>query len=74
MEELLNKTRDKPPRINLIGLTFGHLTIIDYAGINKHRQNMWKCRCSCGNIVVVATSTLKSGHTKSCGCLKRSKK
>ena len=28
------------------------------------------CWCECGNICVVKTSDLKSGHTKSCGCYK----
>lgn len=30
---------------------------------------MWKCVCSCGNETIVAGSDLRSGHTKSCGCL-----
>lgn len=29
------------------------------------------CRCSCGNEVVKWVSALKSGNTKSCGCLRR---
>ena len=27
------------------------------------------CECECGNTTVVSTTDLKSGHTKSCGCL-----
>ena len=29
----------------------------------------WKCQCTCGNITSVQGSSLKNGHTKSCGCL-----
>ena len=31
----------------------------------------WKCLCTCGTVLVVAGSNLRSGHTKSCGCLRR---
>ena len=29
---------------------------------------MWRCRCDCGNEVVVREICLKNGHTTSCGC------
>lgn len=29
----------------------------------------WVCRCDCGNIGCVTTSNLRSGNSKSCGCL-----
>ena len=32
---------------------------------------MWKCRCDCGKETVVAMGHLRSGHTKSCGCVLR---
>lgn len=32
---------------------------------------MWKCICNCGNEAVVSTRCLKSGGTKSCGCLNK---
>jgi hypothetical protein len=55
---------------NLIGQTFNRLTVIDYA-YNKNRHNFWLCRCFCDNEVIVEQNKLKSGHTKSCGCLKK---
>ena len=33
-------------------------------------RNIWECRCDCGNICRVRMSSLTSGHTKSCGCLR----
>lgn len=63
-----------PTKTNIIGKTFGHLTVIERV-LNKKQPNgsqkvMYKCRCSCGNIVVVSASHLKDGHTTSCGCIR----
>ena len=39
---------------------------------NKKRTRIkWKCQCDCGNITVVTSSNLITGHTKSCGCLNK---
>ena len=29
---------------------------------------LWKCRCDCGNIVLVRLDSITSGNIKSCGC------
>lgn len=31
---------------------------------------MWNCVCDCGNKSLVLSSYLRSGHTRSCGCLR----
>lgn len=31
----------------------------------------WLCRCHCGEIFITRGSSLKNGHTKSCGCRKK---
>lgn len=54
--------------IDLTGQKFGRLTVIKRAE-NKSGQTMWLCRCECGNERFVCGGNLKSGHTKSCGCL-----
>lgn len=36
-----------------------------------YRERTARCRCDCGAEVVVRVSMLKSGNTKSCGCLHR---
>lgn len=59
--------------IDLTGLRFGRLTVIEYAGANAHRKKAWVCRCDCGNVLTVAGASLKNGNTKSCGCYKRDK-
>ena len=55
-------------KVDLSNKRFGKLTVIEYAGHNKHKHILWKCKCDCGNIVEVDTGALNSGHTKSCGC------
>lgn len=62
------------PVEDLVGRTFGRLTVTRYAGRTKSgNQVRWECKCSCGNIVTVQSSRLKSKNTKSCGCLKKEK-
>lgn len=56
---------------DLTNLTFNRLTVIKKSGINKNGSFLWECKCSCGNTYhpLVATTDLKYGYTKSCGCL-----
>lgn len=54
----------------LYGQRFGKLTAIEPVGYDHRKSVLWLCKCSCGNEVIVRSSRLKSGHTKSCGCLK----
>lgn len=58
-------------RENLTGRRFGRLTVIGYAESYKRKYAKWRCQCKCGKEVVTRAATLKSGMTKSCGCLVR---
>lgn len=57
---------NKSPKMDLTGQTFGRLEVQEYVGVQK--ESMWKCKCECGNEVVVAHHNLTSGKTTSCGC------
>ena len=59
--------------IDLTGQTFNRLTVIRRVE-NKGKNTMWLCKCSCGNETIVSASNLKTGNTKSCGCLNREHK
>lgn len=63
--------------IDLTGQRFGRLTVVEMADthITPKGRNvyMWKCICDCGNQAIVATSSLRSGQSKSCGCYQREK-
>lgn len=54
--------------IDATGMKFGRLTVIGFSHVARKRA-FWICSCECGNTVVVAGSHLRSGHTRSCGCL-----
>lgn len=54
-----------------IGNTYGYLTVIERAENNKEGRAMWKCKCKCGNEIIVSGKHLRSGNTKSCGCYQK---
>ena len=55
-------------REDLIGQKFNYLLVSESKGRDKHGHRLWLCLCDCGNKVILSTGTIKSGHTKSCGC------
>lgn len=55
---------------DLTGQRFGKLIVIERNG-RKDTYALWKCKCDCGNITIVRSSHLLSGHTTSCGCYKK---
>lgn len=53
----------------MINTRFGRLVIVATAPNSKWRARRYECLCDCGNRKTVGLSELKSGHTKSCGCI-----
>lgn len=53
-------------RDDLTGKKFGMLTVVKELGENKIL-----CRCECGTIKKCYKSNVKSGLTKSCGCMRK---
>ena len=58
---------------DLTGLPFGYYTAIRQDGCDSKGVPYWICRCRCGNEKRVLVYNLLSGHTQSCGCMKREK-
>jgi len=54
-----------------VGEKYNRLTIIEVVGKSKHGHYMVDCICDCGAKRTVEVNSLKSGNTKSCGCLNR---
>ncbi|WP_461752450.1 hypothetical protein [Methanocorpusculum sp.] len=54
----------------MTGQKFGRLEVLGFAGVRGH-EAMWLCECECKRTVIVRTHGLTSGHTRSCGCLRR---
>ena len=57
------------PKSELSGKIFGRLLVMKESGHTKCGKVKWLCRCSCGRKTTVNSGHLKSGHTRSCGCL-----
>lgn len=53
---------------NLMNKQFGHLFVISKTNNKKFGCFLWECKCDCGKIAYIPTSSLTSGNTKSCGC------
>lgn len=71
----LKKESDKKPKGNIIdltGQTFNKLTVIERDGSDGRGEAKWICQCECGNTISVLGSNLRTGHTVSCGCERRS--
>lgn len=57
--------------IDLIGQRYGRLAIVDRAPNTAAGLARWLCQCDCGATKIVTGDGLRSGSTKSCGCLQR---
>lgn len=63
--------------IDLTGQRFGRLVVTGRAPENYRADNgfttipRYICQCDCGNTTVVLRSNLKTGRTRSCGCIRR---
>jgi hypothetical protein len=53
-------------RLDLTGQRFGRLVAMSIIGAGR-----WACICDCGRTGEFRVSNLRSGKTKSCGCLPR---
>ena len=51
------------------GQRFGRLVVTRYDGPDRHGRAHWFVRCDCGVESVASTCNLRSGNTRSCGCL-----
>jgi len=62
-----------PKKLNLVGELYARLTVLEkgsgYVSPSGKTQNTWICQCECGNTTEVLTTSIRSGGTKSCGCL-----
>lgn len=55
--------------IDLTGQNFGLLTAIRPSEYGRYIRTKWLCLCECGKEISVRMDRLRSGNTKSCGCL-----
>lgn len=68
----INSNNNIGKYIDIKDKIFGRLTALEIDSINK--SYYWKCLCDCGNRVIIQGNKLRSGRTKSCGCIVKVKK
>lgn len=56
---------------DIAGNRYGRLRAVKFAGTDKTGNAVWDCKCDCGNTHIVRAAKLKTGNTKSCGCLRQ---
>lgn len=66
-KEVVSKLKLK----DLTGQVFARWTVLTRHGTDKYENVTWYCRCACGTEKVVSGNNLKSGESRSCGCLQR---
>lgn len=55
---------------SMVGQQFGRLTVMERRGSDRNQKALWLAECACGARVTKTTGQLRSGHTRSCGCLR----
>lgn len=54
--------------LELVGRRYGKLTVLCFIEV-RNKNAYWRCRCKCGNEVIVSRCNLIRKHTRSCGCI-----
>jgi hypothetical protein len=62
-----------PNATNEINNRYERLIVKELDSRNRFGELRWKCLCDCGKEIIVNGSKLRSGRTKSCGCLRDEK-
>lgn len=70
-KEQANNKRPRKSIRELIGKHFGRLTVLNLYRPDKTKRSYFLCQCDCGKVSIVRCYSLKSGNTKSCGCLRK---
>lgn len=60
-------------RDDLTGKRFGRLLVLGFDGRTNSGNAIWRVRCDCGVEFDARGTNLKSGNTRSCGCIRRLK-
>lgn len=61
-------SKPSPRLIDLTGQPFDDWTVLSRAP-KRGKATYWNCQCVCGKIKEIATGSLRSKHSTSCGCV-----
>ena len=65
------KEQGRKSALDLTGQRFERLTAIRPTEERIRKSVVWECKCDCGKTVYVTSKNLKTGKTRSCGCLRK---
>lgn len=58
--------------MDIVGMQFNYLKVLEFYGRNKHKKKLYKSYCTrCGNEKIMIGTEVKNGYSKSCGCLNK---
>ncbi len=72
--ESIPEKKQTKKKSGIEGQRFGKLVAVRPTEERIGSSVVWECVCDCGNTVFVARSSLSSGNTKSCGCMRKEKR
>jgi hypothetical protein len=56
---------------DLTAKRYNRWTVLGFSHTDKHRTQFWNCICECGKQKVVNAAHIKTGRSRSCGCLQK---
>ena len=62
--------------VDITGEKFGRLVAVKRIGYRKYKNggdSIWECKCKCGGTIQLPLTALRTGNTRSCGCLQSEK-
>lgn len=62
------KRKHSRQMIDMTGKKYNKITVLEMLPEPNHKTKC-KCLCDCGNIFTTTSYDVRSGHTKSCGCI-----
>lgn len=58
-------------QIDIAGKRYGLLVPLYRVENDKYGRSAWMCKCDCGTKKVISANDMRSGKTRSCGCLEK---
>lgn len=57
-------------RLDVTGQRFGRWVALERVGVVSKGHSLWRCQCDCGETRAVTLCSLRTGASRSCGCLR----
>lgn len=60
-----------PKRLDVTNERYGKLVALRFVKTDASKRTLWEFKCDCGNTIIKRLGDVRTGDTKSCGCLHR---